>query len=207
MSLHVDLDQSAIDQIISTTRATAEQIEQARLSTMRKLGKRIETVVKRRAAKDLRIPQKSIENRFFTESLKPGDETLKVWVGTWDLSPFALGSPSVYGLPGKSGGVKAGAYRNYPGAFLAKIYTTQQKVWIRLHSPHYRADLYPTRYRPGDRGAGELAGRFPVVRAAVPIDDTIRSVVSDMEKDFSADFEKIFFGELNYFANIRGGRG
>jgi hypothetical protein len=89
---------------------------------------------------------------------------------------------------------------------MAKIYTSRDHVWIRVHSPHYSADLYPTRYRPGDRGLGELAGRFPVVRAAVPIDDTIRSVVGDMEKDFSADFEKTFFGELNYFANIRGNR-
>jgi hypothetical protein len=205
MSLYIDIDNSAIDQIISMTKATAEQIEKARLSAMRKLGKRIETIVKRKAAKELRIPQKSIENRFFAESLKPGDETLKIWVGTWDLSPFALGAPSVYGLPGKSGGVKAGN-RTYPGAFMAKIYTSRDHVWIRVHSPHYSADLYPTRYRPGDRGLGELAGRFPVVRAAVPIDDTIRSVVGDMEKDFSADFEKTFFGELNYFANIRGNR-
>lgn len=202
MSLHIDIDRSAIDQIISMTNATGEQIEKARLSTMRKLGKRIETRIKRHASEALKIPQYSIENRFFSESLKPGDETLKIWIGTWPLSPFSVGAPSVYGLPGKSGGVKAGS-RTYPGAFMSEIYTVQKKVWIRLHSPHYSADLYPTRYRPGDRGLGELRGRFPVVRAAVPIDDIFRSVVIDRGKDFSADFEKIFFGELNFYTNIK----
>lgn len=205
MNLNLDIDRSAIDKMIGMAHATAEQIEKARMSTMRKMGKRIETMVKRHAAKELRIPQKSIENRFFSESLKPGDEELKVWIGTWNVSPFAIGAPSVYGIPGKSGGVRVGKYRNYPGAFMAKIYTARAQVWIRLHSPHYSADLYPTRYRPGDRGLGELRGRFPVVRAAVPIDDTIRSVLVAHEKDLAADFGKIFAGELNYFVNVRRG--
>jgi len=203
MKLFLDLDQTVFEQISAIANATAEQIEKARLSTMRKMGKRIETIVKRQVGKALRIPQKSIENRFFAESLNPGDEALKVWIGTWSLSPFSIGTPSVYGLPGKSGGVRAGNYRNYPGAFMAKIYANRDQIWIRLGSPHFSAEMYPTRHRPGDRGLGELRGRFPVVRAAVPIDNAIRSVLDTHKDEFLVDFGKVFSGELNYFVNIK----
>ena len=65
---------------------------------------------------------------------------------------------------------------------MAKIYTGTEKVWIRLHSPHYTPDLYPTKHRPGDRGLAGYNGRFPVVRAAVPIDGVISDVV-ELEGD------------------------
>lgn len=204
MNLNLEIHQSAIDAMVTTVNATGKQIDQARSSALRKLKKTIETRVIRYAAQQLRIPQKSLGDRFFSNSLQPGDETLKVWIGTWDVSPFSIGAPRVYGIPGKSGGIKVGRHRTYPGAFQAKIYTNQNQVWIRLRSKHYSPELYPTKYRPGDRGLSDVKGRFPVVRASVPIDDLIKSVLEKHENEFASEFEKIFGRELNYFVNIKG---
>ena len=178
--------------------ATEKQLEAATTSTLSKVKKRIETRIKRRAAKELRMPQRAIGDRFFSNTISPGDSVLKVWIGTWAISPYSIGSPAQ-----TLRGVRVGR-RSFPGAFLAKIYTGTEKVWIRLHSPHYTPDLYPTKYRPGDRGLTGLRGRFPVVRAAVPIDGVVSEVV-ELEGDaIMEDFEKVYLQELNYQVNVKG---
>lgn len=203
--LRLTIDQDLLDRRIDLTGATDLQIEAARTSALRKMRKRIETHIRQRAAKSLRIPQKAIGNRFFSNALNPRDEELKVWIGTWSVSPHSIGSPSVYGVPGISGGVRVGS-RLYPGAFPAKIYSTEEKVWIRLHSKHFSPEIYPTAYRPGDRGWTSHRGRFPVVRAAVPIDAVIRDVISQDGEILAREFEKVFLQELNYQVNVKGGQ-
>jgi hypothetical protein len=201
----VQVDQAAIREVIRQFGSTPGQVDQARASALRKMRKRIETAVKRAAAKGLRLPQKALGGRFFSNAIKKGDDVLKVWIGTYPVSPFDLGAVRLYGVPGKTGGVKAGR-RTYRGAFLASIYTARQKVWIRLHSRHYSPELYPTLRRPGDRGLGDQGGRgrFPVVRAAVPIDAVLEQVVDRDGPSILAEFERVFVQELNYYTNIRG---
>lgn len=183
--------------------ATDQQVDAARASALRKMKNRFETAIKREASKQLRIPQRALADRLFSNDIGPGDEELKIWFGTWPVSPFSLGGVSVYGMPGKSGGVRAGK-RTYPGAFLGTLYSGTTKVWIRLHSKHYSPELYPTKYRPGDRGLGELKGRFPVVRAAVPIDAVIQSILEREGDSIAAEFGKVFVQELNYYVNVKG---
>ncbi len=201
--LTFDVDTSVFDRVIGRIDATTGQIEQARTSALRKMRSRFETMVKKAAAKKLRMPQKAISDRFFSNRIEPGDDELRLWVGTWAVSPFSIGSVSLYGVPGKTGGVKAGR-RTYRGAFLASIYTGQEKVWIRLHSQHYAPELYPTQHRPGDNGLAGMRGRFPVVRAAVPIDEVIAGVLEQEGDAMLAEFEKVFAQELNYYANVKG---
>ena len=202
--LGIAIDNAPLDEMIDALGATDKEAEAARTSTLRKIRKRIETRVKRQAAKKLRIPQRAIGDRFFSNRIEPGDDVLKLWIGTWNLSPFSIGMPTAYGVPGKSGGVRVGR-RTYPGAFLGRIYSGQTKVWIRLGSKHFSRDLYPTRYRPGDRfGDPSLRGRFPVVRAAVPIDGVIEEVLDQEGDAIAADFERVFFQELNYQVNVKG---
>lgn len=203
--LALDIDQEMLERRADLAGATDQQLRAAITSALRKMETRVETRIKRRAAKTLRIPQRSLENRFFSKSIQPGDSELKVWIGTWHLSPFAIGSPRTYGTPCRSGGVKVGG-RTYPGAFLAKIYTVEEKVWIRLSSKHYSPELYPTKYRPGDRGLGGDKSRFPVVRAAVPIDDVMRDVIEQEGPQILQEFDKVFLAELNYQVNVKGKR-
>ena len=199
----VQVDPSAIREVIRQFGSTEKQVDLARASALRKMRKRIETGVKRVAAKELRMPQRALGGRFFSNAIKKGDDVLKVWIGTYPVSPFDLGAVRLYGIPGKTGGVKAGR-RTYRGAFLASIYTAQEKVWIRLHSKHYSPELYPTNRLPGDRGLDGSRGRFPVVRAAVPIDAVMEQVVEREGPSILAEFERVFIQELNYYTNIRG---
>jgi hypothetical protein len=195
-----DVDQSAIERAIKLMSANESQVEAARVSALRKFGDRFETRIKREAAKELRIPQKSLEGRFFSNQVAQGDDELRLWIGTWHLSPFAIGSPQQTGS-----GVRIGR-RSYPGAFLAQIYSGTTKVWIRLHSKHYSPELYPTKQRPGDRGLAELRGRFPVVRAAVPVDEVIAKVLAKEGEALAGEFVKIFGQELNYQVTVKGAR-
>lgn len=204
--LSVHVDQASLERVIRQFASTPGQVDLAIASALRKMRKRIEVPIKREAAKELRMPQKALGKRFFSESIRKGDKVLKVWIGTQPVSPFDLGSVRLYGVPGKTGGIKAGR-RTYRGAFLASIYTSRQKVWIRLRSTHYSPELYPTKRRPGDRGLGDdsrLRGRFPVVRAAVPIDEVLERVVDRDTGVIGEDFVKIFAQELNYYTNVRG---
>lgn len=202
--LDIKVDQTSINEVIRRLGSTPAQVQLATASALRKMRTRVQTRVKRAAAKELRMPQKAIAGRFFSEQIKKGDDVLKIWIGTHPVSPFNIGAVRLYGVPGKTGGVKAGR-RTYRGAFLASIYTAQQKVWIRLHSQYYSPELYPTKYRPGDRGyvdAG-LRGRFPVVRAAVPIDAVMEKVVERDGEAILREYESIFVQEINYYTNVR----
>lgn len=200
--IDIKLNEAAFARAVERIEATPAQVVRARASALRKMRKRIETMVKRAAAKELRMPQKVLGRRFYSDPVKRTDEVLKVWIGTHPVSPFSLGKVRPYGKPGKTGGVKAGR-RTYRGAFIAAIYSSRDKVWIRKSSKHYSPELYPTRKRAGDRGLGELRGRFPVVRAAVPIDEVVGKVVSQHEGIILAEYRNVFVQDLNYFANIR----
>jgi len=195
----IQIDQSALKEVIQRFQSTPEQMEMARASALRKMRTRIETPIKREAAKALRIPQKALKPRFYSSKVKRGDDELKVWIGTQPMSPFQIGNVRPYGKPGKTGGVKAGR-RTYRGAFLASIYAGRQKVWIRLSSKHYQPDLYPT----SKGGSSSRSERFPVIRAAVVIDEVMEQVVERDGNEILSQFERVFLQELNYYTNVRG---
>jgi hypothetical protein len=193
----VTIDRADIERMTAMAHATDGQIERARIRALRKVQKPIERAIMQAASKKLRIPQKAIADRFFSDAIGEGDTELRVWIGTWALSPFSIGSPRQ-----SKTGVKAGS-RFYRGAFIGSVYTMEEKVWIRLRSPHYSSELYPTRTRPGDRGMAHNH-RFPVVRAAVPIDGVVAEVLQSDGQVFADRFMQIFKQELNYEVNVRG---
>jgi hypothetical protein len=196
--MSIDVDTAAVQQLSTMLGATEKQMVSARTRALRKMRKKIETRIKREVARAERIPQKSLGSRVFSGRLTDADDELKVWIGTWNVSPFSVGSPRQ-----TTRGVRAGR-RSYPGAFLAQVYSPETQVWIRLHSKYYAPELYPTNYRPGDRGVGSNRGRFPVVRAAIPIDGAVERILASSEAFFAAEFEKLYGQELNYELNVRG---
>lgn len=198
--LRVAIDSALLKQVPAAMEATSTQVYAARTRALIKLRTHVETVLKREAAKKLNLPQRAIGNRFFSNSITAQDDVLRVWFGEWAISPYAIGTPVQ-----NSRGVRVGR-RSYRGAFMGSVYTNQQKVWIRLHSRHFSRDLYPTNYRPGDRGRAGNRGRFPVVRAAVPVEGVMEEIVEVHEDGFADFFEKTFLRELNYQANVKGTR-
>jgi len=197
--LSINIDNDFFDSRADLFGATDREIDLARVSALRLMRKKIEKMVIREVAAKHRIPQRALAGRVFSNKILPGDEELRVWIGTWNISPFSIGKPFQTAF-----GVRAGS-KSYAGAFLASIYGGVEAVWIRLYSKHYDLALYPTDYRPGDRGLGSLRGRFPVVRAAIPIDAEVEAVLSRNENYFIEEFGKIFLRQLNYQVNVRGG--
>ena len=202
-SLQLKVDKTAFDQIAGASQATEQQVTQAVTNSLRKLGKHIATIVKRETAKEARVPQKALGRRIYASPVNAGDSKMTVWVGTYAIEAVNVGTPTVYGAPGKSGGVKVGRMK-YPGAFIAQIYTADKKVWIRKGSKHFSSDLYPTKRRGGSRLSAGLSGRFPVVRAAIPVDAIVERVFSENSAEFGDFFSKTFARELNFQVNVKG---
>lgn len=193
----IAIDRTDIERIPAVVHATDGQFERARLRTLRKIQKPIKRDIMQAAAQKLRIPQKAIADRFFSNALGDGDTELRVWIGAWPVEPFSIGTPRQTPT-----GVKSGS-RFYRGAWLGSVYTLEEKVWIRLRSPHFSSEMYPTRYRGGDRDMARNH-RFPVVRAAVPIDGVIAEVLKTDGQQFADRFLRIFGQELNYEVNVKG---
>lgn len=197
--LTINVDTAKLDRAAAVVIATEEQMKEAIYCALKETQKSIETDLRQQASKKLRIPQKALGKRFFTRNLAPGDEELRVWVGTWNISPYSIGAPTQ-----DASGVKAGRH-SYPGAFLSMIYSGTEKVWIRLYSKHYSKDLYPTNYRPGNRGIDQI-NRFPVVRAAVPIDAVLEKLLDQRKDQYARTFEEIYLREMNNVTTIEGAR-
>ncbi len=197
----LDIEQE-MDKLQREFHALPEQVDAAVASSLRKTGTWLKNRIKRDVAKKHRIPQKSIADRFYVSKVPYGGDQVRVWVGTWAIDPFSIGTPVQTAT-----GVNVRRGHNYRGAFLAKIYSGREKVWIRLRSKHYSAELYPTTHRAGNRGAltdPSLKHRFPVVRAAIPIDDDVERIAELYESEIDAEFIKKFRQELNYQTRVKG---
>ncbi len=202
LKFEMTVDAAAINNIIEHSRATEIQIDAARKSALRKTGAWLKTQVKKGAARELGITQKSIENRFYFKNTKKGSDEITVWIGTAPVEPFAIGNPSILGSPLHPTGIKVRNY-SYPGAFISRVYGKNKKIWIRVESFHYDHDLYPT----GARGSGTFPGskgRFPIARAAISIDDVVKQVLESVDVDLGNKYEEILARELNYFVNVKG---
>jgi len=178
-----------------------QQVAIARTRAIRDTLKSVRAKIKKDAAAALKVPQKVLTPRMFISKIKNGEAKGKLWAGTWYISPYAVGKPN----QGKTGvtGIRG---RRYRGAFLQTIYGSKENIWIRQGSKHFDAALYP-----GHRGKprantlpSELRGRFPVVKAAIPIEEAMGKTFDRNEEEIRQDFYKKLRHEINYALNIEG---
>lgn len=203
LDLNVEYDQARIAALAAGLVAMPRQLEFARARALRKTGNYVRTQIKKEAAKLLRIPQKSMAKRFYLDRVRPGDVESTLWIGTWNIDPHSLGAVSST----IKGRVITAGNKKYRGAFYEQIYSNKFKIWIRKRSKHYSPELYPVSRRKNQGSVPpELRHRFPVVRAAVPIDGVLQKVVRRDEKEIAARFQKTLLQEINYEVNVRPGR-
>lgn len=204
IDLDVSYDKAKMEALAAGLVAMPRQLMFARTRALRKTGTFVKNQVKKAAAKSLRIPQRSIADRFYLSRIKPGDDAATLWIGTWNVDPHSIGTirSSI-----KSRVLYAGT-KKYQGAFYARISSSKYKVWIRKRSRHYSPDLYPVSRRKNQGSVPpELRHRFPVVRAAVPIDGVLQKVIRRDEAEIAARFKKTLLQEINYEVNVRPNRG
>ncbi|MHB8149984.1 MAG: hypothetical protein ACYDIB_07455, partial [Desulfobulbia bacterium] len=194
--IRIEIDDDDIERTAAGfVTATTKMVETARLRALRKTVKWFGGQILRAVAREERMPLRALQNRVFVHQVKPGAESASVFVGTAPVDATRFGNPVQ-----TPKGVRVGR-QSYRGAFLGRIYTGTEKVWIRQASRFHDPARYPTRHRTGNRGAfsdSGLMGRFPVVKAAVPINGTAETVARQLEGDVRPQFLNAFQHELNY---------
>lgn len=197
--IKIEVDDSAMESEIASFGATVRQVEAARLRTLRKTAQWLGKQIVREVARKERMPLLALHGRVFVSKIANGATEADVFIGTMPVDATRIGRAVQ-----AASGAKVGRHA-YPGAFLGRIYSGKEKVWIRLGSKHYDPARYPTQHRKGDRSGGDrgLMGRFPVVKAAVPIDGIVDDVVERIGTDVQHRFLTTFRHELNYEVNVK----
>lgn len=194
--IKIEIDDDDIERTAAEfATATAKMVKAARLRALRKTVRWFGGQILRVVAKKERMPLRALHNRVFVHQVKPDAESASVFIGTAPVDVTRFGNPVQ-----TPKGVRVGR-QSYRGAFLGRVYTGQEKVWIRQASRFHDPARYPTIRRSGDRGAfsdASLMGRFPVVRAAVPINEAVESVAGMLESDVRPRFLNDFRHELNF---------
>lgn len=148
--------------------------------------------VKREVAAGLNVPQKALKDRIRVRTFKK-DGVLRVWIGTEHLFPYQFSVPSVYGAPGKTGGVMAGR-RRYPGAFMPENKFTPGSIWIRMDSAKYSPELYPG---GGFTARGQYGSRkYPITEAVIEIDELVKKTFEPLEDEIVRKFEVFLAAEV-----------
>lgn len=196
--IRIEIDDRDVDRVLDQFHAEAEKVERARTRALRKTGYWFRNQVLREAAKALRIPQRSMKNRFYLSRVGREDEEVTLTIGVLPVPAFRLATPRQ-----TPRGTRVGR-RFYEGAFVGKVYNNVEKVWIRKGSRHYDPEKYPTIRRAGDRFEDpSLRGRFPVVRAAVPIDEVVEKVATKQKMSIANRYLTLLERELNYEVNVK----
>lgn len=172
-----------LDDELGRLRAINAQIDRACRRAIGQATRGATAKIKKGMAKETGAAGKAVKNRVTARVMR--DNGL-VWIG---LDPF-LPTHLAGNVAQTSTGVTAGN-RSFVGAFHAAIFTPEKKVWIRLHSRHYDADLYP--YKPNHSGDidDSLRSRFPVVLGRVKVDTAaVRDMINheaDQARELLAD--------------------
>jgi hypothetical protein len=196
--INIELTDNDLDRVADYYAASEHQIRLARTRALRKTVSWLQRQVLSEAAKRQRIPVRSLQGRSYATRVGPQDDGATLTIGTMPVDAMQIGNPAQ-----TSKGVRVGR-RTYPGAFVQKVFSGQEKVWIRKGSKHFNPGRYPSgtgRHQSSLPGA--LMGRFPVVRAAVPINDAVEQVAASHESLIASNFIKNFEHELNYEVNVK----
>lgn len=198
--INIELSELDLERVVDQFAATERQVRLAKTRALRRTASWLRKQVLGRAAKDLRIPLRSLAGRSYVSKIGQGDDEITLTIGTLPVNAAKIGNPAQ-----TARGARAGR-RTYPGAFVQKIYFAEERVWIRKGSKHYNPASYPTQGRKSRTYApmpGQLLGRFPVVQAAVPINDVVEQVAESHEAVVSTQFLHNLERELNYEVNVR----
>jgi len=166
---------------------------------VKKLTQWLRTHSVREISQEIGITQNALKKRFIIERVTVnGQERVRIWVGLMNVAVHDLGKVT----QAKAGAKVGGAV--YEGAFLKKIYGSQEKVYVRT-ARNRSAGHATVADRPGrvnknpDRPfLDKSGGRFPVQVVGEEIEDVSRKILERYELRLNARFQTILKQELNY---------
>ncbi len=211
----LDINTDGLDAIAARLAATEEQVKAARKKALKNTRDGFKARFLAEVSDRTGAGKRYLSKRFFSDTPKKDDESLRIWIGSLPLDPYKVGTPQVYGIPGKSGGVRLGR-EDYPGHFLARIYG-RQRIWIRVyaaggerrnpnlidgfqtglgHGSHYN--------KPQHRlSAGDKYNRFPVTWAGYPVEEAIALFIQKEAPKLISRFENAFEVALKIESEIK----
>lgn len=194
-----------LNRLVAELGGTEAQIRKALASTAEKVQTWLSARLARALAGEMDMNVGAIKGRIKKSAvLRTGKiVTANIWIGVKPIEAQRAGRPRQL-----QAGAKA-RRRFFEGAFVAAIYTSEEKIWVRLGSRHYDPETYPTarKHRPGDRFAPYKkkdnshlrdSGRFPVVMARIPIAEEMAAVLPRYQQPTARRFEEVFEHELKY---------
>ena len=170
---------------------------------VKKLTQWLRTHSVREISQEIGITQKALKKRFIIERVSVnGQERVRIWVGLMNVAVHDLGKVTRATAGAKVGGAV------YEGAFLKKIYGSQEKVYIRTarnrSAGHATvADRTGRVNKNPDRPfLDKSGGRFPVQVVGEEIEDVSRKILERYELRLNARFQTILKQELNYALRV-----
>lgn len=187
-----------ITRATAAIQATPAQVEKAGERAIRKTIRWLKARIAREVGAALRVPQKALKPRLTTSVVGKGrDRAHILWFGSLPLAAEQAGKARQ-----TKRGTTTGKHR-FDGAFVAKIYNPEQNVWIRTRrnatAGHFT--LGKARKPGAGRVPRELAGRFPVQRVGIELDDLVGDIFRRYQKRAEARFGELIEQELNYAVN------
>lgn len=171
-----------IGEVLESIAATPKQVRQATRRALSRTARHMQTVVRREAAKEAKVPQKAIRGRFYRH-LSRSRDAASIWAGTYHVPLSQLGEPRQ-----TKAGVRVGRLF-YPGAFVGRGKLEGRGVFIRYRSRHFDPALYRT---PKHSPSAD-----PIVRAlGIPLDRAVDRAFTGNEASFEQFFISAFRGEL-----------
>ncbi len=206
-AMHIDVGEIT-QQLTQDLQALEPKVLRAVRRAIKKTGTWLRTHSMREIGKTLKIKQSVIRNRYRFKQRNNGNaEKLDIWVGLLAVAAHDAGKA----VQGSTGTRVAG--RQYKSAFVAKIYNSEERVFIRSaankREGHFtlgdKANKEKRRIRDARNGrnlpAG-LKGRFPVEVIGIDIAEVGLEVLERYEKRLNNHYGDILQQELNYALNI-----
>ena len=207
LAIHVDVGEIT-HQLTQDLQGLESKVAIAVKRAIKKVGTWLRTHSVREIGKALKIKQSIIRNRYhFKQRGKGNTEKLDIWVGLLAVAAHHAGK----GVQGRTGTRIAG--RQYKSAFIAKIYGSEERVFIRS-----AANKREGHFTLGDKAQKEkrrlrdarsarhlpagLKGRFPVEVIGIDISEVGLEVLERYEKRLNKRYGEILQQELNYALNI-----
>lgn len=182
-----------------------------------KVGKAVSRAIKRTAqwlrthsvreiSKELNIKQAPVRRRFrFRDTGKGFNRQMNIWVGLLAIAAHDAGKAVNAGRGAKVRG------RQFDGAFVKRIYGSEEKMYIRASENRKRGHATVTeRGRDYSRYSrtkpawfeAEYGDRFPVQVVGIDIKDISLNVLERYEKRLNAVYRDNLERELNYELNV-----
>lgn len=200
---HVATLSADSEQLTQDLELLGKRCEVAVQRAIKKLARWLRTHSLREIGRELKITQKVLKKRFRIDENSKGDSPyINIWFGLLNVGAHEVGKAR----QNRAGTRVRG--RQFDGAFVKKIYGSEEKVYIRARR-NRRAGHATVAQRPGRNNRypnraflAEEGGRFPVQVVGVEIEEVATEILERYEQRINARYQELLQQEVNYALNV-----